>query len=549
MSSTKSIDEAPVKPTNDLHDRDHKDADETTFNPRSLKFITIMLGMYMSVCLVALDRTIIAVAIPAMTNEFHSISDIGWYGSSYMLTAACFNPIFGRIYQLYSTKWVFLISILIFEIGSAVCGAAPTSAAFIVGRAVAGLGSAGIFQGGMMVIVGLVPLVKRPMYTAVFGMAFGVSAVLGPVVGGSFTDHLTWRWCFYLNLPIGGFTLLSIFLFFHMDPPKRENLSIVQQIQRLDPVGIFFFVPSIVCLILAMQWGGTTYAWSDPKMIGLLVAFGVLLIIFGIVETLTPETAMAPNRVVLNRSVAGSMIFTFLNYGSVMAIAYYLAIWFQAAKGETATHAGINTIPMVVSMVVSSIISAKITQFLGYYIPGLIACSLLSAVGSGMLSTMTRYSDHSYWIGYQVLFGFGLGCGAQQASLASQSVLPKKDVPLGLALGFLMQQLGGAVFLSVCQNIFATKLVDRLSGVAGLDAQKIVDTGATDIRTMVPSEELDAVVEAYNFAITRVFLVAAILSACTIAGVAMMEWKSIKGMKEAKSAEAVPGKVEETEKV
>lgn len=136
------------------------------------------------------DRTILAVAIPALTNTFHSITDIGWYGSSYMLTAACFNPIFGRIYALYSTKTCFLTSILIFEVGSAVCGAARSSVAFIIGRAVAGLGSAGIFQGGMMILVGTVPLAKRPMFTAVFGMAFGVSGVLGPVVGGAFTDHL-----------------------------------------------------------------------------------------------------------------------------------------------------------------------------------------------------------------------------------------------------------------------------------------------------------------------------------------------------------------------
>lgn len=341
-------------------------------------------------------------------------------------------------------------------------------------------------------------------------------------------DDRTWRWCFYINLPIGAFTMATIFLFFHGDAPKHENLSVLQQVQRLDPVGVFFFVPSMVCLILALQWGGTAYAWSDPKMIGLLVTFAVLLIVFGIVETLMPETAMAPTRVVLNRSVAGSMIFTFLNYGSVMAIAYYLAIWFQVAKGETATHAGINTIPMVIAMVVASVLSAKLTQRIGYYLPGMIACSILSAIGAGLLSTMTRYSDHSYWIGYQVLFGLGLGCGGQQASLAMQKVLPKKDVSLGLALSFLMQQLGGAVFLSVCQNVFATKLVDRLSGVAGLNAQGIVSTGATDIRKVVPADEVDAVVDAYNFGITHVFLVAAILSACTIVGVSMMEWKSIK---------------------
>ena len=136
------------------------------------------------------DRTIIAVAIPAITNEFHSIEDIGWYGSAYMLTAACFNPVFGRIYQLYSTKWSFLISIIIFEVGSAICGGAPNSVAFIIGRAIAGLGSAGIFTGGIMVIIPLVPLRKRPTYTAIFGMAFGVSSVLGPIIGGSFTDNL-----------------------------------------------------------------------------------------------------------------------------------------------------------------------------------------------------------------------------------------------------------------------------------------------------------------------------------------------------------------------
>lgn len=328
-----------------------------------------------------------------------------------------------------------------------------------------------------------------------------------------------------------------MFFFFHMDPSSRESFTIMQQIQRLDPVGIFFLVPSIICLVLALQWGGTTYAWSSATIIGLLVTFAVLLVIFGVVETLSPETAMAPPRVVLDRNVAGSIIFTFLNYGSVMAVAFYLAIWFQVAKGLTATHAGINTIPMVIAMVIASVLSAKITQRIGYYIPSIIVCSVLSAVGAGMLSTMNRFSNHSAWIGYQVLFGLGLGCGAQQASLASQRALPKADVPLGLALGFLMQQLGGAVFLSVCQNVFATTLVGRLDGVDGLDAMQIVDTGATAIRTIVPAKDIDAVLDAYSFGITRCFLIAAALSAATILGVALMEWKSIKDEEDTKAVD------------
>jgi MFS family permease len=135
------------------------------------------------------DRTIIAPAIPKITDEFNSIDDIGWYGSAYMLTCACFNPLFGRIFQLYSTKWVFLISIVIFEAGSALCGAAPNSTAFIIGRAVAGLGAAGVFTGGMVVMLPLVPLRKRPVFTSTFGMLFGVSSILGPIIGGAFTDR------------------------------------------------------------------------------------------------------------------------------------------------------------------------------------------------------------------------------------------------------------------------------------------------------------------------------------------------------------------------
>jgi len=146
--------------------------------------------MYLSIFLVALDRTIIATAIPKITDEFNSIEDVGWYGSAYMLTAACLFPISGRIYQLYSTKWVFLISLVIFEAGSALCGAAPSSVAFIIGRAIAGLGSAGIFTGGMMIILPLIPLRKRPTYTSFFGMVFGVASVLGPVMGGAFTDKV-----------------------------------------------------------------------------------------------------------------------------------------------------------------------------------------------------------------------------------------------------------------------------------------------------------------------------------------------------------------------
>ena len=475
-----------------------------------------------------------------------------------MLTAACFIPISGRIYQLYSTKWGFVLSIVIFEAGSALCGGAPTSIAFIIGRAIAGLGSAGIFSGGMMIILPLVPLRRRPVFTSMFGVAFGISSVLGPIVGGTLTDRVwvdsvsarrwscadsvsTWRWCFYLNLPFGGFTLLAVLLFLHLESPKREELTLVGQIKRLDPIGVFFFVPSMVSLILALQWGGSTYSWSAPKVIGLLVTFSVLFLAFVIVEVLTPETAMAPTRVVLNRSIAGSMTFMFLLSGGLMSVIYYLTIWFQAAKGDSAMHAGISTIPLLLSLVIIGILAAVCTERIGYYVPPMLLSPVLCSIGAGLLSTLSPSSGHNAWIGYQLLYGFGIGSGFQISTLVAQNVLPRADVPLGMALMFFMQQLGGSVFLAVSQNIFSSRLVKSLSGIAGLDVEAIVNnTGATALRSIVPSDQLQVVIHAYSHALTRVFILTAALSACMMLGALAVEWKKIKGKSETQGGSKSP---------
>lgn len=351
----------------------------------------------------------------------------------------------------------------------------------------------------------------------------------------SFTDsshrNLTWRWCFYINLPIGGFTIVAVLLLLHLESPPREKLTVLDQLKRLDPLGLLFFVPSMVCLILALQWGGTTYPWSAPKIIGLLVTFAVLFVIFLAVEALTPETAMAPTRVVLNRSVGGSLIFMLFLSGGMMAVIYYLTLWLQAVQSQSAMEAGIHTIPLVLSLVVMSIVAAIFVEKVGYYVPPMLLSPLFCAVGGGMLSTLTPNAGSNQWIGYQVLYGFGIGCGFQTSNLAPQSVLPSADVPLGMALMFFMQQLGGSIFLSVGQNIFSSQLVDSLSGIAGLNAEAIVNTGATALRNIVPPNELEKVTDAYSYALTRVFILTAALGACMILGAVIVEWKSIKGAK------------------
>ncbi|KAK1751129.1 major facilitator superfamily domain-containing protein [Echria macrotheca] len=525
-STNEAVNATKTEPV-DVED-EYADA-ERNYKPKTFRFWAILLGIYLALFLVALDRTIIAIPLAAITNEFSSIQDIGWYGGAYMLTNACFTPFFGRVYKIYSTRWVFLSSIVVFEAGSALCGAAPTSAAFIVGRAIAGAGAAGIFSGGTMLMMPIIPVRKRPIYISLSGMTFALSSVLGPLIGGTLTENVTWRWCFYINLPIGSFTFLAILFLFRFDPPKHEKLGALAQFKHLDPIGFFFLAPSMISLLLALQWGGSVeFPWSAPRIIGLFVTFAVLFVVFVVVQVMIPDTAMAPPRVVLNRSIAGSMFFMFLLSGGMMCIAYYLSVWFQAAQGQSAVQAGIRSLPLVLGLTVMGLINAVFTQKVGYYLPSLFVAPVLSAVGAGLLSTLQPDSGKGAWIGYQALYGLGLGCGFQSSMLPSQTVLRRADVPLGISLQFFMQQLGGAVFLAVGQNIFQNNLVDRLSGVAGLDPQIIVNTGSTDLRKIVPPNEVGAVLDAFNYSLTRVFLLAAGLSAAMILGALVIEPKNIK---------------------
>lgn len=204
------------------------------------------------------DQTIVANAIPKITDEFGSVSDIGWYGSSFLVTTASLQLFYGTAYSYFSIKYTFLFAVGLFELGSLVCALAPTSTALIIGRAVAGLGGSGIMAGALVIIAHSVPLRKRPIFLGSLGGMFGIASVSGPLLGGVFTDHLTWRWCFYINLPFGAVTVVTVAAFFR--PPKRpavDNLPFLTKIKAIDWLGMALFIPSIVSLLLALQWEGS----------------------------------------------------------------------------------------------------------------------------------------------------------------------------------------------------------------------------------------------------------------------------------------------------
>jgi MFS family permease len=282
------------------------------------KLAILTLGLCLTTFVIALDNTIIATAIPKITTVFNSLEDVGWYGSSYLLTTTSLQPSFGKVYTYFDVKYTYLSALVLFEVGSVICAAATSSPMFIVGRAVAGAGAAALYSGGMTIIGFSVPLRKRAIYIAALSSMFGIASVVGPILGGALTDRASWRWCFWINLPFGAVSLGVVFFFF--TNPKRlySHLPVKERLKNIDIVGAVFLICAIVCLLLSLQWGGFSYAWSDSKVWGTLLGFGLLIAVFIGIQLRQGDRATIPVRVFTQRTVLVSCL-----YSTLLSMALY----------------------------------------------------------------------------------------------------------------------------------------------------------------------------------------------------------------------------------
>jgi MFS family permease len=335
-------------------DQPHTSHDDKEVFITGIKLYAVICAVTLVAFLMLLDMSIIATAIPRITTQFHSLPDVGWYGASYLLASCSLQPLAGKIYTIFNNKWTFLIFFSVFELGSLISGVATSSNMLIVGRAIAGMGSAGMTNGALTIIAACVPLQKRPIYLGFMMATAQTGIILGPLIGGLLTQYTTWRWCFYINLPLGG--LVAAMLILISIPDKRaksdEKLTYRTVAAKMDLLGFVVFAPAAIQCLLALEWGGTRYRWSSPTIIGLFCGAAGTLALFLFVEYRKGDSAMVPFFMIRQRIIACSSVLMFFFAGSMFILTYYLPIYFQAVRGATPTMSGVYLLPSVLTQII-----------------------------------------------------------------------------------------------------------------------------------------------------------------------------------------------------
>ncbi|KAI0159928.1 putative MFS multidrug transporter [Hypoxylon sp. FL1284] len=482
-----------------------KEGTENTEYVTGYKLVLLLCSLTTFFFLLMLDISIISTAVPQITSDFHSLQDIGWYTGAYQLTSATLQPLTGKVYTRVKAKWVFLFFFMIFELGSLLCAVSVSSAMFVVGRAVAGIGSSGLQNGSLTIIAGAVPLEKRPMYMG-FTMAFGqIGIVIAPLIGGLFTQYVTWRWCFYINLPLGG--LAAVFLTFLNVPdqtvkPQVSFALLRKIIPDLDLIGFAIFAPASVMFLMALQFGSYEYPWDSATVIGLFVGAGVAFIIFLFWEHREGDAAMIPFSMVKRRIVWVSSLQCSCLMITVFVLAQFAPIYFQSVKGVGPSLSGVYMLPNILSSLFFTVLSGVLVTRLGYYLPWAAVAGAGVSVGAGLISTWDVDTPSAFWIGSQVLYGVR-GCGIQAAVVALQNSLAPAQSALGIAFLIFCQNFSSAVFAVVANTIFTQMLLKQITTLAptvNADAAVAAGGSATAVRALVPpgSPELFNVLRAYS---------------------------------------------------
>jgi len=472
---------------------------ETVLDRRrmNLVFATVMGGMLLA----ALDQTIVSTALPTIVGDLGGAEHLSWVVSAYLLTDTIATVLAGKFGDLFGRKLVFQISAASFVVASAACGFSQGMSWLIAWRAVQGFGAGGLAVTATAVIGDVIPLRERGKYQGALGAVFGVTTVLGPLLGGLFTDHLSWRWAFYVNLPIGiGVVIMAATTMPHIEGVGRPVI---------DYLGVVFVSLGAGCLTLAVSWGGTQYAWDSATIIGLFVVSAVSLGLFVLAESRAVDPIL-PLRLFRSSVFTISVILAFIVGFAMLGAMTFLPTFLQYVDGVSATESGLQTLPLVVGLLVTSIASGTVIGRTGRYRWFPIVGTLLMALGLWLLSRMDASTSWELRALYMLVLGCGIGLSMQVLTIIVQNTAAYRD--LGVATSgvtffrTLGSSFGASIFGTVYANVLSSHLPAAYAASPGVDPAK---TTTPEGLHSFPADQITAIVDAYAHALHVVFLSAA----------------------------------------
>ncbi len=458
----------------------------------------VFSGLLLAMLLAALDSTIVATALPTIVGELGGLERLSWVVTAYLLAQTVVTPLYGKLGDLYGRKGVLQGGIVLFLVGSALCGLSQNMAQLIAFRAIQGLGGGGLMVTTQAVVGDIIPPRERGRYQGIFGAVFGVSSIAGPLLGGFFTTHLSWRWIFYVNLPLGVVAMLVLAATL---PARPERVR-----RSVDWAGAGLLAAALAAIVVFSDLGGSVYAWTSPVVIGVGATALAALAAFILVERRAKEPVL-PLRLFANRAFAVSagvgLIVGFALFGSVT----YLPLFLQVVKGVSPTGSGLQMLPMMGGMLVTSIASGQVISRTGRYKLFPVVGTAVMSAGLFLLSRMTTQTSTAESLGTMLVLGLGLGMVMQVLVIAVQNAVDYADLGVATSGATLFRLIGGSLGTAVLGAIFSGRLAANVARMVPGGAAAGASLSPGRIAALPPAVRA-AYGEAFTRSLSTVFVVA-----------------------------------------
>jgi len=449
-----TIEEKKNSITERSNDEIKKSIDAVNVQLSKTKFFLVILALIISLAMSSLDISIVATALPTISNQFHSKDEYTWVITAYMLGNTSFQPMFGKFSDIFGRRPCMIFALILFATTSALCGAAKNIKMLIIARGFQGIGGGGILAMVNVIIADIVPLRKRGIYMGIVGAVFAFSSVIGPLVGGFFTDNISWRWAFYINVPIGVIAVIVISLFVNIPTPPG---SMMEKIKRIDFLGTLLLVLTVVSFLLGLSWGGSKYPWTSTTIILLFVGFAIGLIFYLIVEWKYAKEPLTPFQIFKNRNVGLSLIISFTLGITFLGFANTIPLLYQDGRKISATNSGLRLVPQSFFISFGNIGSGYLIGKYGYIQRYMSFGSLGLIVSSYLITLIGVGTKYIFELFPLCLFGLSVGLIMQNTVLVTQQSAEKKHLAIGTTLNNFFRLIGGVLGVTLIGAIIANE--------------------------------------------------------------------------------------------